>query len=567
MAVETAYAALSPLGWAAPHTFVSAPPLESPVRASVCLMSTGVTRSDDVLDLIRQDISTNYPGVTVRGPLQLGQDTDDWERGLAGRVAELACDVMIVGVASTGSNTPDVIRAAELAERSGLRTVCVALAGMREMIESIVESMGMMSWPVAYVNQQIMTLNDEELSRAAADVGGQLRDLLRMRPLPSSVRTGAANRRPVVVGGLETVNRFFIEESLSDGLPIVPPTLDRIAEFLRFTTCRHDHVLGYFPPQHREATAWNVAANGVMAGCYPEHMPILIAIAEAVLEPRFGVKDIGASPGWEPLVILSGDAVRRLSFNDSGGVMRFDRHANVCVGRFVRLFLRNVAGWRLRGGLDNAAIGMGANAVLAENTDAVAAVGWPTYGEEHGQPAATSTISVQSVVAVSPPIYTSGADPRRHLDLLATVFGQQLCGYWVVTGYRYGEWHPLLVMCPAVARILGAAGWTKQSVRRYLSENSLVSIETLRRSCDGIGLPEPDWSEFRRPGGLVPALPYPEMIQIVISGDSLRSQSRGYLQNHRQGIPTAKAIRFVNGWQDMAQQGMPHSAAGNTGGG
>jgi hypothetical protein len=114
-----------------------------------------------------------------------------------------------------------------------------------------------------------------------------------------------------------------------------------------------------------------------------------------------------------------------------------------------------------------------------------------------------------------------------------------------------------------IARILGAAGWTKDGVRRYLSENSLVEIEALRRSCEGIGLPEPDWSGFRRPGGLVPALPYPEMIQLVISGDPARSQSRGYLQNHRQGIPTARTVEFVDGWQDMAPHSKQHSTAGS----
>src|SRR5213595_534129 len=84
-----------------------------------------------------------------------------------------------------------------------------------------------------------------------------------------------------------------------------------------------------------------------MAGCRPEYMPVLVAIVEAIAEPVFRVEDAGSTPGWEPLVIVSGPIAGALDLNHGQGVMRVGRQANTTLGRFLRLYLRNVAGLRI----------------------------------------------------------------------------------------------------------------------------------------------------------------------------------------------------------------------------
>src|SRR5262249_7443189 len=157
-----------------------------------------------------------------------------------------------------------------------------------------------------------------------------------------------------------------------DGLPVIPPTVDRVKAFLGCTDRSASEVLGVLAPEKREATVMNVAVNGVMAGCRPEDMPILLAVVECITDPAFRMEDAGSTPGWEPLVVVSGPLVRALDFNSGTGVMRVGRQANASVGRFVRMYMRNVAGLRAPPGVtDQAGFGANFNMALAENEDAV----------------------------------------------------------------------------------------------------------------------------------------------------------------------------------------------------
>jgi hypothetical protein len=126
----------------------------------------------------------------------------------------------------------------------------------------------------------------------------------------------------VFEGDLDEVNRFFYENDWSDGLPIVPPTLERVAAFLRFADRPAETELGVLLPDKRRATVWNVAVNGVMAGCRPEYMPILVALIEAMADPRYGVEHSGNTPGAETLIILNGPIIKELGFNYEQGALR-----------------------------------------------------------------------------------------------------------------------------------------------------------------------------------------------------------------------------------------------------
>src|SRR5690606_39204194 len=118
------------------------------------------------------------------------------------------------------------------------------------------------------------------------------------------------------------VNEYFIRQKWSDGLPIVPPTKEKIQQFLDYTDLAPNISLGVLDPSKFSATPWNIAVNGVMAGCRPEYMPILLAIAEVMATPQFGLKHAGATPGWEALIMLNGPIARQLGFNYKGGVQR-----------------------------------------------------------------------------------------------------------------------------------------------------------------------------------------------------------------------------------------------------
>ena len=170
------------------------------------------------------------------------------------------------------------------------------------------------------------------------------------RPAPGSIgvegaascgpKVGSAesgSRAVVFSGDLNEVNDYFREQIWSDGLPIVPPTLAEVEAFLSFIDRSPDEVIGILPPTRLPATVWKVAVNGVMAGCRPEYMPVLVAIAEAISVPRFGIENVGSTVGLTPLIILNGPIIKELGFNSGQGVLRPQAQANITVSRFLRL--------------------------------------------------------------------------------------------------------------------------------------------------------------------------------------------------------------------------------------
>ena len=126
----------------------------------------------------------------------------------------------------------------------------------------------------------------------------------------------------------------------TDGLPVVPPTLERVREFLDFAARPPDEVLGEIPERRREITVAKTAANAVMAGCKPEYMPVVLAATEAMLDPAFNLIAPSSSQGGAAvLVIVNGPAVGELGMNHANNLFGPGNRANATIGRAVRLIL------------------------------------------------------------------------------------------------------------------------------------------------------------------------------------------------------------------------------------
>ena len=452
-------------------------------------------------------------------------------------------------------------------ERAGVPSVSVISSGFLKQAEVVARGLGMPDLPIAEFPGVPMTDSKEELRRKVKDV--LLPRVIEGLSRPpgtagaaQGVDAGLAPRDIVFAGTLDEVQDHFYERFWSDGLPIIPPTLDRIERFLRFTDRDPDEVLGVTPPANRQATVWNVAVNGVMAGCRPEYMPILLAVIEAIVDPAYKVEDAGSTPGWESLIVLSGPIIRELGFNHGQGVMRVGKQANTSVGRFLRLYLRNLAGFHhAPEGADKGSIGQSFLVVLPENEDAIADIGWQPYSVDRGFVAGENIVTVQSVVAISAPTYSGSDNAVEHAEIIADVIGQRACGYWTAIGFVYSNWHPLIMLSPAIAKVFASNGWSKDDIRRYLYENVKIPAsraerytyhcgQTGFRVTDYVkqGLLPPAYHESDDPDRLVPVFQRPEWIGIVVAGDWGRNQSRGYVCNHVQGPPTSKRIVLPKNW-------------------
>ena len=264
-----------------------------------------------------------------------------------------------------------MLRASVAAEAAGVPSSTLVCDGFLGLAAHTSVGLGMPNIPVATVPGHTGVQSREELRRNI--LGVTLNDVI--NNLTGETAAAADESEPgardiVVKGGFDEVNRYFYEHELSDGLPIVPPTKERVEAFLRHTSRDADDVLGILLTDSRAATVWSVAVNGVMAGCRPEYMPVLVALVEAMADPYYGVEHSGNTPGGETQIILNGPIVKELGFNYSQGVMRDSFIANTSIGRFWRLYLRNVAGF-LPHKNDKATFGNTWRVVVAENEDVV----------------------------------------------------------------------------------------------------------------------------------------------------------------------------------------------------
>ena len=140
-------------------------------------------------------------------------------------------------------------------------------------------------------------------------------------------------------------------------MAIIPPTAARVERFLKFTDRDPEEVLGPCPPDNRLATVWNVAVNGVMAGCKPEYMPVVLGVLEAALDPLFTLHGLLCTTHFSgPLVIINGPIARSIGMNAGVNALGQGNRANATIGRALQLIVRNVGGG-IPGAIDRATLG------------------------------------------------------------------------------------------------------------------------------------------------------------------------------------------------------------------
>jgi hypothetical protein len=374
----------------------------------------------------------------------------------------------------------------------------------------------------------------------------------------------------VFAGSFEEVNDHFCAQEWSDGLPIVPPTRERIERFLAWTDRDRDEVLGVMLPDNRAATIWSVAVNGVMAGCRPEYMPILVALAEAMADPAYGVEHSGNTPGSETLIILNGPIIKQLGFNYTQGVLRDGFRPNTAVGRFWRLYLRNVAGF-LPHKTDKGTYGNTFRVVCAENEDALREIGWAPNSADMGFAAGDNTVTISRFSGGNVIASISGSTPEQILANVAYCLERQTS--WQLTftlGSAFGTLRPLVLLSPILAQTIAKAGWSKDDVRRYLFEHARTPAWELERNLRDF-MNKPIWNLAEEsqaghipaevfhasddPNRRVPHVFRPEDYMVVVTGDPMRTNAYVFAHNGRLGFPVAKRIGLPARWPAPTSNG------------
>lgn len=261
------------------------------------------------------------------------------------------------------------------------------------------------------------------------------------------------------------VIEHYFRSGWTDGLPVVPPTPERVSDFLDYVGRSPSEILGTEPTKGRVITVEKVAINAVMAGCLPEYFPVVLAGIEALVEPQFNLHAITVSTmGAAVLSVVNGPIADDLAMNSSVSVFGPGHRANATIGRAIRLVIINVTG-ALPGVLDKATLGHPGKYTwcIAEGEEVSP---WEPLHVERGMEAASSAITLFAGLSATQVPNHKGNSP----ETILVSFRDAMFS----AGYGQGE--VVIVLCPEHVGYLGAAGWSKADVKRFLHENAQRTV-------------------------------------------------------------------------------------------
>lgn len=134
------------------------------------------------------------------------------------------------------------------------------------------------------------------------------------------------------------------ENHWTDGLPVIPPTPDRIKPFLATVDRDPDEVVAVMPPRQGPATVHGIAANAVMAGCLPEYFPVVLAAVEAINDPGFPLATLVGMRPETPFFLVNGPICEKIGLESGRGCLGPGWRANATIGRALRLIMINLGG-------------------------------------------------------------------------------------------------------------------------------------------------------------------------------------------------------------------------------
>jgi hypothetical protein len=305
----------------------------------------------------------------------------------------------------------------------------------------------------------------------------------------------------------------WFEKGVTDGLPVIPPTRERVERMLGGSRRNRAEVLGEMPPNYGRLTVEKAAINAVMAGCRPDYLPVVIAAAEAACDPLFNLHGVATSTHFSaPLIVVHGPIRTRIGINSSFGVFGPGFRANATIGRTLRLLMINIGGAK-PGDISMSTFGHPGRYTycIGEHEEASP---WPPYHVSRGLPVGSSAVTL---FAGEGPHGISDHASRTARSLAGSL-GWSMAGLWNSKHFPLYS-HTLLLVGPEHARTFADERWTRDDLARHLYETIQLPFHTLEPSDDhgeGSNL------RFSRaappPDTLISKFPSVDEIHIMVAG-------------------------------------------------
>jgi hypothetical protein len=265
---------------------------------------------------------------------------------------------------------------------------------------------------------------------------------------------------------------FFFDRGWSDGLPVVPPTEEKVEAMLAAAGLEPGAQIAFIQTRQAAVTAEKAAINAVMAGCRPEYMPVIVAALEALADPVYEYHGPATSTGGAAVFMLvNGPIARELEINSGDNLLGPGRRANATIGRAVRLIMRNVIG-TLPGTLDRSTIGHAGKYTFCFAEDEENSPWTPLHVERGFRPE-QSTVTVFAALA---PHQWYNHLSNTGEGLLAT-----LCAHLRFSAGVGPQPQYFLIFGGEHREVLAGEGWSKEKIRQHCFSHTQTSHAELKR--------------------------------------------------------------------------------------
>jgi hypothetical protein len=327
------------------------------------------------------------------------------------------------------------------------------------------------------------------------------------------------------------VNELFYRRGWTDGLPIVPPTVGKVEEMLTHSKLPRAHVVAELDPLKGQATVEKIAINGVMAGCRPEYLLVLISVTEAIAQPEFNLRGVQTTDeNVAPLLIFNGPVTAQLDINSGFGALGPGCQANATIGRALQLIMRNIGGgWP--GAVALAGLSQAGKYTLciAENE---AQSPWEPLSAELGHENASTVTVMRSETVIN---VTGG------LEEIASVMRSSVSLFSMMNHGRVA-----VALAPYVANNLAGKRWNKRAVKQYLYEHGRMSAADWEKSWAFDVMKNarwPQWVTEAAERGAIPAVEKPEDITLIVAGGDLAIPQHAYFPSW--GFPPCRITKVL----------------------
>ena len=328
------------------------------------------------------------------------------------------------------------------------------------------------------------------------------------------METKLVSRRVQVADSFQAVQDYCWERGWTDGLPVVPPTEQLVLEMLAAYKGDPAKSLGVMQPRNARVTLEKLAINAVMAGCLPEHFPVVVAAVRAALHEEFNLAGNAATTGGAAqVVIVNGPIAQQLGINGDAACFGPGFRANAAIGRALRLVIRNLGGL-VPGEMDKATQATPGrySFCFSENEGRSP---WEPRHQELGYPASASTVTVVAIRSVHPVMETTVA---TGIEVMRTVIGT-MKAVGVSSYYQLGTGAQIvLVLCPEHAADIAGSGLSKADVREFIYQNARMPLHQLKGLAHYGNRNWPAWIDETDRETLVPIVRAAEDIVVVVAG-------------------------------------------------